>query len=85
MDKKEDMEYERIQVECHSGHEANLYPVAFTFQGRRWEVLEIVDRWYEGGIKPERPAIHYFKVKTNQDRIFMLMYIVHQDEWCVLV
>lgn len=49
------MSYEKIAVECYSGHKANERPVAFTFQGRHWEVAEILDRWYEGGIEAGRP------------------------------
>jgi len=56
-----DMEYERIKVECRSGYKANEYPIAFTFQERRWKVLEILDRWYEGGLEANRPKIETVK------------------------
>ena len=49
--------YERIHVECYSGHKANERPVAFIYEGRRREVEEIVDRWYEGGVDPGWTAI----------------------------
>ena len=55
------MEYERIKVECRSGYKANEYPIAFTFQERRWKVLEILDRWYEGGLEANRPKIETVK------------------------
>ena len=77
------MEYERIQVECRSGYKINEYPVAFIFQGRRWEVSEILDRWYEGGVKSERPIIDYFRIKTKEGRVFILMYAGHLDEWFI--
>lgn len=77
------MEYERIRVECHSGYKANEYPIAFTFQGRRWDVTEILDRWYEGGVESERLAIDYFRVKTSEDKVFILMYAGHLDEWFI--
>jgi hypothetical protein len=79
------MEYEQIQVECHSGYKANEYPVAFTFQGHRWEVSEILDRWYEGGIKSNDPVIDYFKVKTAEGRVFLLRYLRLFDSWTVRV
>ena len=56
------LDYEEIQVECHSGYKANEYPVAFTFQGCRWEVSEIVDRWYEGDLDTARPEINIFRL-----------------------
>jgi hypothetical protein len=66
------MDYEKIQVECYSGYKANERPVAFAYQGRRWEVKEIIDRWYEGGLESTRPEINYFKVKTTEGQVFLL-------------
>ena len=80
-----DMEFEEIQVECHSGYQANEYPVAFTFQHRRWEVEEILDRWYEGAIDPRKQIIRYFKVKTSGGDIFLLRYLSLFDAWSVRV
>ena len=48
---------ERIEVECYSGHRANERPVAFTMRDQRFEIEEIVDRWYEGGLEPGRPEL----------------------------
>jgi len=76
-------EYERIHVECRSGYKANESPVAFTFQGRRWEVSEIMDRWYEQGIETERPTIDYFRVKTGEGRVLILMYVGIREEWII--
>lgn len=77
------MEYDRIEVECRSGYKVNEFPVALTFQGRRWEVAEILDRWYEGGVEPERPPMDYFRVKTREGRVFLLLYASHRDEWFI--
>lgn len=77
------MHYERIQVECYSGYKANERPVAFSCQGRRHEVAEIIDRWYEGGIDPDRPEINYFKVKTSEGQVFLLRYLSLFDAWSI--
>lgn len=79
------MEYEHVRVECHSGYKANEYPVSFTFQGHRWEVSEILDRWFEGGIKRDEPVIDYFKVRTIEGRVFFLCYLKLFDSWIVSV
>ncbi len=79
--KKGGRKIQEIQVECHSGYKVNEYPVAFTFQGQRRIVSEIVDRWYEGGISPEKPTADYFKVKTDDGRIYILMYEGYSDKW----
>ena len=76
-------EFEKIQVECRSGHKANEYPVAFVSRGERLEVAEIVDRWYEGGIDPEQAVIDYFRVRSEDGRAFILMYAGHLDQWFI--
>ena len=77
------MIYERIQAECYSGSKINERPIAFTYQGHRWGIQEIVDRWYEGDIDSTRPEIGYFKVKTDDGRIFILRYLSLFDSWSI--
>src|SRR5208283_1433261 len=72
---------ERVAVECYSGYKANERPLAFTFEGRRWEVEEIVDRWYEGGLRAEDPQVDYFKVRTVGGSLFLLRYVSLFDAW----
>jgi len=72
---------ERVAVECYSGYKANERPLAFTFEGRRWEVAEIVDRWYEGGLRAEDPQVDYFKVRTVGGSLFLLRYVSLFDAW----
>ena len=79
------MAYELIQVECYSGYRANERPVAFTFRERRWEVREIVDRWYERGIDASRPETNYFKVRTAEGQIFLLRYLSLFDSWSIRI
>jgi hypothetical protein len=57
--------------------------MAFAHLGHRWEIQEIVDRWYEGGIDPTRPEVSYFKVKTFEGRIFILRYLSLFDSWSI--
>ena len=77
------MQCETIAVESYSGYKVNERPKAFTFQGRRWEVSEIVDRWYEGDLQPGRPQIDYFKVRTVEGNVFLLRYLSLFDVWSV--
>jgi hypothetical protein len=79
------MPYERIEVECYSGYRANERPIAFIFQGRRWQVEEVIDRWYEGGVQANEPAMDYFKVRTSEERIFLLRYNGLFDAWSIRV
>jgi hypothetical protein len=78
-----EMKFQKIQVECRSGYKANEYPVSFVFEGRRLEVAEIVDRWYEGGLDPVKPVTDFFKVRLDDGRIFILKYAGHLDQWFI--
>jgi len=75
------MLYEQINVECYSGYRIDERPVAFIYQDRRWEIAEIIDRWYEGGIDPSRPVFNYFKVRTSEGNIFLLRNDPSLDQW----
>lgn len=75
------MDYEQIKVEFYSGYKAIVRPMAFEYQGRHWEVEEILDSWYEGGVDARRPEINYFKVKTAEGQIFLLRYHGDADTW----
>jgi hypothetical protein len=76
---------QHIEVEAYSGYKANERPVAFIFQGRRWEISEILDRWYEGGVNPEQLVVDYFKVKTSDGSVFILRYEAEAEEWTIIV
>ena len=79
------MSYEPIEVECYSGYRANERPIALTFENRRWQIEEIIDRWYEGGLRPGQPAMDYFKVRTTEGRTFLLRYNSLFDAWSIRI
>ena len=74
-------DYQEIRVECYSGFKANERPVAFTYQGERREIEEIVDRWYEGGLDSGRSVIDYFKVRAADGKVYLLRYQSGSDAW----
>jgi len=77
------MRFQRLDVECTPDSHGHLMPRSFIFSGRRHNVAEILDRWYEGGI-PGRPPVSYFKVKTTDDGEFVLSYTTIFNAWAVL-
>jgi hypothetical protein len=79
------MEFEPADVECYSGYKVNERPVAFIHAGRRRAVIEIIDRWYEGGCDPGRPAMDYFKVTTDTGENFILRYNALFNAWAAKV
>ncbi len=63
-----------IKVECHSGYKINERPVKFTLMERSYLVKEIIDTWYG-----EKSV--YFKVKADDENIYLLKYDEWQDQW----
>ena len=83
-----DRTFEPVRVECYSGYKTDERPTAFDFQGRRWEIVEIIDRWYEGSICAKTPIINYFKVRAaceDREKSFILRYSSDTDAWALLI
>jgi hypothetical protein len=64
----------KIHVECHAGYRDAEEPRSFTLGERRFEVLEIVDRWFA-------PDHRYFKVKSDDGREFVLRHDDVSGDW----
>lgn len=79
------MQYERVDVECYSGHKVNERPLAFTFRGNRLEITEIIDRWYQGNPNSQQPSLDYFKVRTATSEEYIIRYNTLFDAWSVLI
>ena len=79
------MIFEVVDVECYDGYKAHERPTAFTFEGRRREVAEVIDRWYEGSPQAGGTALDYFKVRTEEGEVFLLRYNALFDVWAVVL
>ncbi|OPL15258.1 MAG: hypothetical protein AVO39_02360 [delta proteobacterium MLS_D] len=75
--------FEPVRVVCYSGSKADERPTAFIHRGRRVEIAEIMDRWYEGGIDPRSPVVNYFKVRTEHGEECLLQYLSLFDAWSI--
>ncbi len=79
------MQYENIDVSTHSGFKADERPVSFIWRGREYRIHEIIDRWYEGGIKPGDNSLSYFKVRADDGSDYLLRYNCLFDGWTIIV
>ncbi len=79
------MRFAEVRVEAYSGYRANERPLAFTYQDLRHEVVEVLDRWHQGGRSPRDQQLDYFKVRTGQGREFILRYDHLFDAWSVMI
>ncbi len=63
-------------VECYSGQTYAERPLAFYWEGERFEITEILSRW-------RSPGETYFLVRVEDDRIFQLVYYDTEDVWSI--
>jgi hypothetical protein len=64
------------KVECRSDHSYLGYPVAFYWQDRRLEIVEVVSEL-------RYPDGYEFRVRTGEREIFVLNYVINTDQWSV--
>ena len=74
-----------VKVVCHSGYKADEYPVHFYWNNTRFEIKEILDRWYQGDGNPDFPAANYFKVNAADGKIFILKNEIKSGKWFLWV
>jgi hypothetical protein len=70
-----------VKVESYSGYKADEYPRCFYWNNIRYEIDDILDRWYQGAQNPEWPVSDYFRVKTVDGKIFLLKHEISADVW----
>lgn len=64
----------KIRVECHAGYRGEEEPRAFHLGQRRFDVLEVLDRWID-------PDHRYFKVAADDGRKFILRHDTASGNW----
>jgi hypothetical protein len=63
-----------VRVECYAGYRAGESPRRFFIGKREVRVVEIIDRWLD-------PASSHFKVRGDDDGIYILRYSQDADCW----
>jgi hypothetical protein len=64
----------KIRVECHAGYRNEEEPRAFILGQRRFEVVNVLDRWLD-------PLHRYFKVEAEDGRKFILRHDTASGDW----
>ena len=64
----------KIKVECYSGYKANERPVSFSTDHRKYVVKELLDQWHG-------PDYTYFRLRADDNNIYILKYNEQNDEW----
>jgi hypothetical protein len=75
------MEMIAVIVESYSGYKADEYPKCFYWNNNRFEVQEVIDRWYQGDINPEWPVSDYFRIATASGTQYIIKHDIEGDIW----
>jgi hypothetical protein len=78
------MEFERIEVSTRDEYKVAQEPVSFSWRGTRYDVEQIIDRWYEGHMDSTRMPMLYYRVRTRSGEIFMLRYHEFFRSWSIV-
>jgi hypothetical protein len=74
-----------VDVECYSGYKADEHPVSFSFNGFRFRIEEIIDRWHQAYSEPGSTAAEYFKVRTSDNKQYILKHEINPGRWYIRI
>jgi hypothetical protein len=64
---------QRVEVICYSGYKADERPLRFSIGERRYELREVLDRWYG-------PEDTWFRVQADDGYSYILRHRRHANE-----
>lgn len=67
----------RVEVQTYGGYKADERPTGFLLNGRRYRVEEICDQWLG-------PDSAYFKVRADDQNLYIIEYHRDSDEWSLV-
>jgi protein-tyrosine phosphatase len=72
--------FKPVQVSCYEGYRAQENPRSFVQDGKRHDITDVVDRWYDSPLGKRGKIVDYYKVQTK-DGYFFLRYDRERDIW----
>jgi len=64
----------RITVQTYAGYRGDERPVSFSWEGRTFRIIEIIDRWYD-------PDHNSYKVLADDGTTYLLRHDMNADSW----
>ena len=77
MTKENQVQGERIEVQCYAGYKADERPVSFSLDTDKRIVEDIIDQWYGEDHT-------YFKVVADDHKVYILRHEREQDIWTLV-
>lgn len=79
------MQFDLITVWTRDEYRDAQEPLGFEWRGKRFEIVRIVDRWYEGYLDPTRMPLRYFRVESIEGCLYVLRFHELFRAWSLLV
>ncbi len=79
------MRLERITVTTRDESFGAQEPTALEWRGRRYRVVAVEDRWYEGFVASHRVPMRYYRVLVDTGERFLVRYHELFDAWSLVV
>jgi hypothetical protein len=76
---------EPIEVESYSGYKLHESPRKFIREKKQYIIQEILDRWYEVGMKSDAPIVSYFKIRADDGKRYLIRYDSFHDDWAIVI
>lgn len=73
-----------VKVETKSEYNAPEYPIRFYWANIKFDIKEIADRWYQLHSTPDWPVADYFKVRTTENKEYILQHDLKNNLWFLL-
>jgi len=83
--KTQERRYAVITVQCYEGFAANESPRAFQWEGRHYEVVRIIDRWYATDRDNATDVNNYFRVRCKDGSVHLIRYNRLFDNWAIVL
>ncbi len=79
------MRFKDVEVVTKDGYKSGERP-DWLIEGRtRTRIERILDRWYEGSLKPGPPTVAYFKAELADGRMVLLRHVPLFDRWAMVL
>ncbi len=79
------MRLERIEVTTRNHYSGAQEPMELKWRGRRYRVVAVEDRWYEGFMASHRVPMRYYRVLVDTGERFLVRYHELFEAWSLVV
>jgi len=74
--------FEEVEVSAYSGFRYSERPIEITYQKKKMPITRILEHYVEE-VFPTGERRYRFRVKCEDNKNFILLYVVNKDQWFI--